>query len=110
MKKSLFFGMFSMILPVSLQAQELVEGELQKVYVEPSQLAFANGGMFANFSGEWVALDAIYSDAGGILAAIKKNPNYDRWICVCRYNNNGWDRTCQRTYGHGEKCGLSRPW
>jgi hypothetical protein len=110
MKKSLVFGIFAMMLPTMSQAQEVEETELQKFYVEPSQLAFANGGIFANIAGEWVHLDAIYSDAGGILAAIKKDPNINRWTCVCRYNNNGWDKTCQRVYGNGEKCGLSRPW
>lgn len=110
MKKSLVLGILAMMLPLVSQAQEMEEIELQKIYVEPSQVAFAYGGMFAYIGGEWVPLDAIYSDTGGLLASIKKDPNIDRWICVCRYNNNGWDKTCQREYGNGEKCGLPRPW
>ncbi len=99
-----------MLMPLPSFAQSGEEIEQEKVYVEPSQLAFTNGSIFANLGGEWVPVDAIYSNAGGMLAAIKKDPNIDRWICACRYNNNGWDRTCQRVYGNGEKCGLPRPW
>ncbi|MGB7979132.1 MAG: hypothetical protein WCF19_08290 [Chlamydiales bacterium] len=110
MGKSTIFGILAMMLSALSQAQGVEGAEPQKFYIEPSQLAFANGEIFAHVAGEWVPIDAIYSSANGMLAAIKKNPNLNRWICVCHYNNNGWDKTCQREYGNGEKCGLPRPW
>lgn len=105
--KAALFLVIGMILPMFSHAQEAKE---QRFNITPSQLAFTENGMFALIEGEWVPLEAVYSEAGGILAAIKKDPNLNRWICVCKYNNNGWDTTCQRVYGNGEKCGLPRPW
>ena len=110
MKKSQVFAILAMMLPMISQAHEAEEIELQKIYVDTSQIAFANGGIFAHIAGEWVPVDAIYSGAGGILAAIKKNPNIDRWTCsYCGYKNNSWDDTCQNLLGN-KLCGRPRPW
>lgn len=78
------------------QAKENVESEPQKIYVEPSQLGFTGGEIFANINGEWTPLEAIYSDASGLLAAVKKNPYHGRWTCIsCGYSNDPWEKLCQ---------------
>lgn len=88
MKTSLVLKILAMMLPMIMDAQE-GEKTKQKTIIEPNQVVFAHDGMFAYIGGECVPLEAIYSDASGLLAAIKKDPNHNRWICSCKYNNNG---------------------
>jgi hypothetical protein len=108
-KKFLIFGILAMILPAVMQAHEVVGSDQLQIAVKPHQIMFANGGMFAYIEGEWVALEAIYSDAFG-LQAIKKNPHHNRWICsYCGFNNNPWDETCKNMLGD-KLCGRPRPW
>lgn len=109
MKRRFIFGILGMMLPMIAQAQDTQQTD-QKIFVEPNQIAFANGGIFAYIEGEWIALESIHSETSGLLAAIKKNPNIDRWRCsYCGFNNNSWDEACQNILGN-KPCGRPRPW
>lgn len=111
--KYILLLILSLLPPVAFYGHSSLQvlTEEAKVYINPSQLVFTDQAMLAFIEGEWVPIDALYKDSQGYLASIKKDPNLNRWLCPnCRYNNNGWDKTCQREYGNGEKCGYPRPW
>jgi len=104
-----FLRFFGMLLPMVFHGNPVAEEALQKIYVEPAQIAFSDQWILACIEGEWVSVDAIYRDAQG-LYVLNKNPYHSRWICPeCWFNNNGWDETCQNDLPSG-KCGYPRPW
>lgn len=111
MKKALVFGILSMMLPMVSQAQEAVESEMQKIYVEPSQIAFAHQGIFAFVEGQWIPVESVSIDANGLYAK-PKNIHHGRWICPrsgCRYNNDPWQDFCQNQLPSGALCMHPRP-
>ena len=106
MRMTLFLGIFAFLLPMTFYANPVEEPE--KIYLEPSQVAFADRGIFIFIAGEWIPVDSIHSDARGLYVA-SKYPR-SRWICSCGYNNYGGDDTCQRVDEiNGKKCGRPRP-
>ncbi len=111
MKKSLFFGILAMMLPMVSQAQEAVETEMQKFYVEPSQIALEHQGIFAFVEGQWIPVTEIHSDTNGRYVAYARKIHPARWICECFYNNYGGDATCKRWDEISRTfCGKPRPW
>ncbi len=104
-------GIILMVCAFQLNAAEwtAAEGESQKVYIDSSQVMFDHNTIFVNLGGEFISVDALYAEANGL--HIRKDPDHNRWFCpICNFNNNGWDKTCQRDYGNGKKCGHPRPW
>lgn len=111
MKMTTFLAMIGMVFPLLSHAHPTAEVERQTIYIYPSQLGFANGEMFAFVEGEWIPVDAIYSNTGGLLAAKRKDPNHSPWWCsICNYCNYGYSTTCKREYPDGTLCGNPRPW
>ena len=111
--KYLLFLIIPLLLPLGFYGDSALQPltDETKIYINPSQVVLTDQVMLALIGGEWIPIDSLSKDSQGYLASIKKDPNLNRWICLnCRYNNNGWDRTCQREYGNGEKCGHPRPW
>ena len=44
----------------------------EKIYVQPHQIAFSDNGIFVQVGGEWVATEALHTDAIGIYAVDNK--------------------------------------
>jgi hypothetical protein len=111
MKKSMFL-VIGMMLPIFSYAQSVEQEELEKICVEPSQIVFADQGIFAYVEGQWISVMQIRSDAyGGYIAYAKRKIHPTRWICECYYNNYAGDETCQRWDEISRRfCGKPRPW
>lgn len=109
MKKAIYLAIIGLLLPLFFYGQSIEgqDSQLEKIYIDPSQLAFTNREMFVHIEGQWTSVSAVHCDALGLyIAAIRT-----RWICpVCLYNNSEYAKTCQRVNPDtGEKCGHPRP-
>ncbi len=97
-----------MALPMISHAQQVEKSELQKMYIEPSQLAFDIHGIFALVGGQWIPVDSISTDAMGLYATYR-NPNHGRWRCPrCMFSNDPWEDFCQNYVGN-RLCLTPRP-
>lgn len=110
MKMTMFLVIVGMILPMVSHSQQVEEAEPQKVYLESSQLAIVDREILAFVEGQWISVNAVYSDPLGLYVAYSKYPR-TRWTCrECGYNNYGGDETCQKVDEiTGKKCGKPRP-
>ena len=109
MKRVDFLRVITIVFPI-ISYSQLVDLKQrcvpQKIYVEPSQLMFDNGEIFAQIEGQWRVVNSIYSDPRGYIAVIQT-----RWICpLCFYNNDERAKTCERWYqDRREYCRCPRP-
>ncbi len=110
MKGTFLYTIIGIVLPLVTYAQSIEEAG--RVYVDSSQITFVGREIFVHIEGEWISVNAVYSDLLGMYIVGAKYPN-SRWICRapgCYYNNSGSDDTCQREdLKTGKKCGAPRP-
>lgn len=85
------------------------ESTTEKIYVQSSQIAINNEGIFVHIENEWIPAESIGFDSLGLFAAKFSNPDHSPWKCRrCGFINAYWSDNCQGPWGDG-KCLAPRP-